>query len=100
MYMVRRCATVRFGVLLCLLFGISLTAGCGGDAETGVSFPPPPGGTGPEIHGTVRMPNGRVAQLQPSAFERFAAIVVAEVHALSSAIVEPVGRNVRVTLSF
>jgi lipopolysaccharide export system protein LptA len=46
------------------------------------------------------MPNGRVAQLQPTTLDRLAAAFVSEVRALSSTIVEPVGRNVRVTLAF
>jgi hypothetical protein len=99
MYMVRCCAQIRFGVLLCLL-AVLTTVGCGGDADTGVSFPPPPPPAGAEIRGTVLMPNGRVAGVQPSALERFAALIVKEVRALSSSIVEAVGRNQRVTLAF
>jgi len=97
--MVRRCATIRYGVLLCLL-AVLTTAGCGGDADTGVTFPPPPPPAGAEIRGTVLMPNGRVAQAPPSPLEQLASLIVQEVRALTSDIVEAVGRNQRVTLSF
>lgn len=95
--MVRRCKTIRVGALLCLMAG--LAAGCGGDADTSVGFPGPPPPAGPEVRGTVLMPNGRIAAAEPLSLRRLAALVVAEVRALSGN-VEPVGRNERVSLSF
>lgn len=87
---------MRLGVLSCLLLALT-TAGCGGDAETVVIQPPGPGEKGPEVRGTVLMPNGRVAALEPSLIERVADLAVKAAYALTGDVL-PVGRNESVRL--
>lgn len=91
-----RRSTMRVGVLGCLLLAVA-AAGCGGDAETVVIQPPGPGEKGPEVRGTVLMPNGRLAAVEPSMLERVASLAVKAVHALTGN-VAPVGRNEQVKL--
>ncbi|MBX3025292.1 hypothetical protein KF840_10310 [bacterium] len=74
-------------------------AGCGSDANLGISNTPQcGGGSGTQVRGVVRMPNGRLAAGPSSLAERLAALAVAPVDALSGA-VSPVGRGVRVELA-
>ncbi|MBI4518182.1 MAG: hypothetical protein HY699_20460 [Deltaproteobacteria bacterium] len=83
----------RVGALLLM---VALAAGCGGDAEVRVIFPPtpvPPPGT---VVGQVLMPDGRVAA-SPSLVQRLAALVLAQAEALSGDVI-PVGRGVSVEL--
>ncbi|MGD0950558.1 MAG: hypothetical protein ABSA52_24475, partial [Candidatus Binatia bacterium] len=79
-------------VLLC-----TLIAGCGGGNSevTVVSNNQPP--AGPTISGTVRLPNGQLAQIDPSLLQRFAELAVQEAEALTGN-VSPVP-NVQVTLT-
>ncbi|MDX2169564.1 MAG: hypothetical protein SF182_21020 [Deltaproteobacteria bacterium] len=74
-----------------------VAAGCGGDANLGISTPEQcGGGKGPQVNGVVRMPDGRVAQV-PAALERVANAVVGVAQALSGG-VSPVGRGTTVEL--
>jgi hypothetical protein len=68
-------------------------------ARQGTTIPPPPPPPGPEVFGTVRLPNGILADMNRSTLERFAALVAEEAEALTSANVRVVGRNVSVQLS-
>ena len=96
--MVRRLATITLRLFPVLLY-LAFTAGCGGSASSDVTVPKNPPPPGPEVNGAVRLPNGRVAMLNRSILERFAALVVEEAEALVSANVRAVGRNVGVQLS-
>ncbi len=93
--MARRLAAVgvRF---LPVLVSAALMAGCGGDATTSASIgtTPPPG---PVVAGTVFMPNGTLARLQPSLLERFAALSGDAAFALTGN-VSHVGANIEVDL--
>lgn len=72
-------------------------AGCGSDASLNINNNAQcGGGSGPQIRGVVRMPNGRVAANAGLA-ERLAALAVAPVDALTGD-VSPVGRGVTVEL--
>ncbi len=74
------------------------SAGCGGDAATTIETQPPPLPPGPVVNGTVSLPNGRLARLERSVLQRFAALVVEEAEALTANI-RPVGRQVAVQLT-
>ena len=72
-------------------------AGCGSDAALNINNSTQcGGGSGPQIRGVVRMPNGRVAAHHGIA-ERLAALAAAPVDALTGD-VSPVGRGVTVEL--
>jgi hypothetical protein len=72
-------------------------AGCGSDASLNINNNAQcGGGSGPQIRGVVRMPNGRLAARAGLA-ERLAALAVAPVDALTGT-VSPVGRGVTVEL--
>lgn len=72
-------------------------AGCGSDASLNINNNAQcGGGSGPQIRGVVRMPNGRVAA-DAGLSERLAALVVAPVDALTGS-VSPVGKGVTVEL--
>lgn len=89
---------IRLSLVGCTLAAI-VAAGCGGDAETVVKFPPePPGAPGPEVRGTVLMPLGaNLPTCEPTVAQRLEDFLVRSVHALTGN-VNPVGRNARVTL--
>src|SRR5262249_51112408 len=70
----------------------------GGNSDVETQNPPPPGGPGPKISGTVKAPNGDVALLQPSVLERFAGLALSEAQALTGDFV-PVGSGIEVILS-
>jgi hypothetical protein len=76
----------------------TIAAGCGGDANLGISTPEQQcdGGGGPHVSGVVRMPNGRVAQVA-SPLERLAHVVVGVAQALSGG-ATAVGRGTTVEL--
>src|SRR5262245_643487 len=77
----------------------AFAAGGGGDAGIAVLVPSPTAGTGAQSsHGTVRMPNGRVAMRPESAMQRFAALVLPEAGAVSGN-ASAVGGGVEVRLS-
>ena len=93
--MVRRFTTLSLG-----FFAALVVAGCGGDSNAGVQENPPPPPAGPEVRGTVSMPNGVVALLEPNLLDRLDEKFVSVAHALYAPNVAPVGRNVEVSLLF
>ena len=94
--MVRRCTMIAPVCLVILL--ATLLAACGGDIGLTSQLPESsPTVPGPQVTGTVRMPNGRVAALSPSLLDRFAALAESAASALT-ANVSPVGSGVTVTL--
>jgi hypothetical protein len=79
------------------LAGLLFAAGCGSDATLNLSDGTGcGGGKGPQVTGTVSMPNGRVA-FSPSLLERVARLVVAPAAAISGSL-QAVGRGVSVEL--
>ncbi|HSP97082.1 MAG TPA: hypothetical protein VL049_07535 [Candidatus Dormibacteraeota bacterium] len=73
-------------------------AGCGNDANLGISNTQQcGGGSGTLIRGVVRMPNGRLAARDGGFASRLAALAVAPVEALTGH-VSPVGKGVSVEL--
>jgi hypothetical protein len=91
------CLLPRCFRLLGALSLLLVIASCGGDADVAISPGPPEPGAGLRVSGQVQLPNGQLAYA-PSAWERFAALVVARVQALTGLNVVPVGRNVVVEL--
>ncbi|MBI1817919.1 MAG: hypothetical protein HYR72_23320 [Deltaproteobacteria bacterium] len=81
-----------------LLMLVAVVAGCGGNADVSVTFPPP---TAPPVgsaaFGQVRLPHGQVASAQPSLLRRFAALALPQAEAISGNVV-PVGSGVVVQL--
>ncbi|MEO8605640.1 MAG: hypothetical protein ABI629_23935 [bacterium] len=76
---------------------LALLTGCGSDANLNLTGNNTcGGGSGPQVSGTVSMPNGRVA-LAPSLLERFVGLVVAPAEAISGSL-KTVGRGVTVEL--
>jgi hypothetical protein len=96
--MVRRLVATILRLLPVLLY-VASTAGCGGSASSDVTVPKPPPPAGPVVSGTVSLPNGKLALLDRSIMERFAALVIEKAEALVATNVKPVARNVAVLLS-
>lgn len=80
------------------LAALLLFWGCGGDAGLSINTPTGQcvGGSGPQIEGVVRMPDGQVARAD-SAVERFASVVWSRALAISGDVL-PVGAGVKVDL--
>jgi hypothetical protein len=77
---------------------VALVAGCGGNADVSVKFPPTqPPGPGSAVSGQVRLPRGQVASAQPSLLRRFAALALPQAEAISGNVI-PVGSMVHVQL--
>jgi hypothetical protein len=96
--MMRRFTTRGSLALSGLLMLLILTAGCGGDADVVVKFPPTePPAPGEFVSGVVFLPPGSVVQAKPSLLQRFAAFVVETAHAISGNVL-PVGEGVDVEL--
>jgi hypothetical protein len=91
-------SAARNRLRLCALSLIlALAAGCGGDAEVRVTFPPtpppPPGGT---VSGVVLLPRGQLASSQPM-MHRLANLAVGRAEAIDGNVI-PVGEGVLVQL--
>ncbi|MFI5365470.1 MAG: hypothetical protein ACHQ4J_07590, partial [Candidatus Binatia bacterium] len=83
--------------LIPLLMYVATTVGCGGNSSSSVTQLPPPSGL--PVSGTVRLPNGQLAQAERPVLERLAEWVVDTAYALTAGNVSP-ARNVEVFLSF
>ena len=94
--MARRLAMISLR-LLPVLVGVTLLAACGGDAGISVGIPGGGGPAGPQVHGTVLMPNGQLSRIEPSLLQRIAELGADAALALSGNVL-PVGRNVQVNL--
>ncbi|MBI3783074.1 MAG: hypothetical protein HY270_06715 [Deltaproteobacteria bacterium] len=89
----RTFAKLVSGILLAFL------AGCGGDA--GLTITPPPTAPvqpNPQVGGSVRLPNGKLASISSTWMERFASLALSTADALTGNI-SAVGRDVVVTLT-
>src|SRR5579862_3319553 len=87
--------------LVAIFAGLIWVAGCGGDAGVTVTQKGNPTAAPPpllQVHGTVSMPNGKVASGPTSALERFAAALLPAADAMSANNVIPVGAGVQVSL--